>query len=144
MNKIRLPLENDLNGLQAYKLLKEVRTKKARIFIGCPFDDYSIVNIRPYGKHHFLAVYTERNWWKYGYIINMAQAIDLITQGIGQYKGIGQSYGLTHPEDSLYTTAEVIGRMRDFIVECREKLAGFLYCKSAEVKEREFKQACLF
>jgi hypothetical protein len=144
MKKIRLPIENDLNGLQAYKLLKEVKTKKARIFIGCPVDDYSIVNIRPYGKHHFLAVYTERNWYKYAYIISTSQAINLITQGIGYYKGISQHYGLTHPNDSLYNTTEAIGRMRDFIYECREKLKEFLYCKSVQVKIREAKQACLF
>lgn len=144
MKKIRLPIENDLNGLQAYKLLKEVKTKKARIFIGCPFDDYSIVNIRPYGKHHFLAVYTERNWWKYAYILNITQAIELITQEKLYYKGIAQNYGLTHPSESLYTTVEVIGRMRDFIHECRERLTEFLYCKSAEVKIREVKQGVLF
>jgi hypothetical protein len=147
MKKYNLPVKNNLNPAAVLKLLKEVRAGKAKIILGCPVLDYSTALIRKYNRHYFIIVYTERNFWRYGNLINAFEAVEVITQGIGKYKGMKLGgHFFVHPEEKdRYKSAEVIENLRHMFRYCKGVLKNRAFLKGMRIKVKEInKQLALF
>ena len=147
MKKYNIPTGSALSPATVLKMLKEVRNGKAKIILGCPLLNYSTALIRKYDRHHFIIVYTERNFWRYGYIVNTLEAVEVITQGIGKYKGMSLGgHFFVHPDEKdQYRPDKVIERLKHMFRYCKYVLKNKAFRMGMKIKVFEAnKQLALF